>query len=137
MGTSSKGIHLALYRVSLGPAGLISSLLQPCKIWISPCKASGHSSPLQSQRIGETEPVPCCFPEETLGRQCRRTTVAQHLTCLYTNPAWIEHWRFSCTPSHLQVPAADPARSMAVLGQAKGPGKGLSLAAPLENSPGM
>lgn len=37
--------------VTLRPAGLISSQVQLCRIWIIPCKAIAHSSPLQPQRM--------------------------------------------------------------------------------------
>lgn len=98
MDAGCKDIHLALYGVSLGPAGLISFQLQPCKIWISSCKATSHSRPLQSQRTVKVNMhhhtnvqslFPCSvalltFPEKTLGAHCReltfrRTTAAQHL----------------------------------------------------------
>lgn len=95
MDAGCKAIHLALYGVSLGPAGLISFQLQPCKIWISSCKATSHSSPLQSQRTVKVNMhhhtnVQSLFPcsvallGKTLGAQCReltfrRTAAAQHL----------------------------------------------------------
>lgn len=37
--------------VTLRPAGLISSQVQLCRIWIIPCKAIAHSRPLQPQRM--------------------------------------------------------------------------------------
>ena len=98
MNISCKDIHLALYGVSLGSAGLISFQLQLCKVWISSCKATGHSSPLQSQRTVKVNMhhrtnvqslFPCSvalltFQEKTVGVQSReltfrRTTAAQHL----------------------------------------------------------
>lgn len=146
MNTSCKDIHLAPYGVSLGPAGLIRFQLQlkSCKIWISSCKATGHASPLQSQSTVKVNMhhhtnvqslFPCSavlltFPEKTLGAQCReltfRRTTAAHcssstqnrLNWLYTDRAWIKHWRSSCASLHMQVPPLDPARSIAALGQA-------------------
>lgn len=50
MATSCKG-SVWPCTATLGPAGLVSSQLQLCKVWIIPCKATGHSSPLQPQRM--------------------------------------------------------------------------------------
>lgn len=79
-------------------AGLISFQFQLCRVWISSCRATDHSSLPQSQRTVKVNVhhhtnvqslfphsvLLLTFPEKTLGTQCRevtfrRITAPQHL----------------------------------------------------------